>query len=84
MPTITNNTPIIHTSRNGTTFVSETADLRKGVVIDVAAFNSNAAGSAFAADAAEFGAWHALNINPHLNGFSGYDCVTFRYLPQEK
>jgi hypothetical protein len=84
MPAITNDTTISHTSRNGSTFVSETADLRKGVVVDVSGFNFDAPQGALAADAAEFGAWHALNIHPHLlGGFSGYDCVTFRYLPKE-
>jgi hypothetical protein len=32
------------------------------------------------ADMVEFGAWHAINIYPDLNGFQGYDCVSFNFV----
>ena len=31
-----------------------------------------------------FGAWHAIQIHCDLNGFSGYDCVKFRYEAQDE
>ncbi|WP_219096217.1 hypothetical protein [Pseudomonas sp. UMAB-40] len=39
--------------------------------------------SQYASDLAEFGAFHALNIREHLNGFSGYDNIDFNVVSVE-
>lgn len=83
MPLINNDTPIIHTSRNEATFSSASADLRHGVDIDLSSFNFSAPPGALAREAAEFGAWHALETHPSLKGFMGYDCVTYRYVSKK-
>lgn len=70
---IQNDTPIEHTCRNGTTFFSSRADLADTVEI-----RTTGRGDQIAADCVEFGAWHAREIWPHLNGFSGYDTVRYR------
>lgn len=73
---INNETPIEHTCRNGTVFRSSRADLA-----DVVQVKRSSDWPQTCADFAEFGAWHAMEIWPHLNGFQGYDCVRYRGLP---
>ncbi len=65
---------ITYTTTNGTVFSSTHADLRNKVRI------SKFRGEAFAQlaeDVTEFVAWHAMNVYPSLNGFSGYDTVQY-------
>jgi hypothetical protein len=71
---ITGETPISHTGRNGTHFECQRADLRSDVIVT---FSWKISPSQMMEDATEFGAWHALNIHAHLNGFSGYDTVRY-------
>lgn len=67
--------PLEHRSHNGSVFKVAKADL--SVVIDVTNAPTNLAD--FAADVAEFAAWHALIIHPELrSGFQGYDCLRFK------
>ncbi len=70
---INNNTEIQHVCSNGTRFESDTADLRNGVSV----FSDAQGPLEYGKDCAEFGAWHALQIHPHLNGFPGYDAIVY-------
>lgn len=77
MSQITPETPLEHRSHHGTVFVAKRADLQGGVVFE----HAPESGAARMSDVAEFTAFHALRILPHLNGFQGYDCI--RFLPGE-
>lgn len=68
------NAPISHTGKYGTRFASR-ADLRGGVVVT---FPDCLPAHQIAADAAQFGAWHAGSILPQLDRFAGYDAVEFK------
>lgn len=69
-----NDKPYSHNGRHGTEFKSDRCDLASGVEVTKPEGITDAQ---FAADLAEFGAFHALNIREDLNGFSGYDCVDY-------
>lgn len=68
------NAPISHTGKYGTRFASR-ADLQGGVAVT---FTRTLSVHQIVADAAQFGAWHAGNIHPQLDGFAGYDAVEFK------
>ena len=70
-----NTTPIEHTCSNGTTFSCSCGDLSDVVHVW---HMWHITDEQRCADFMEFGAWHALWIHPHLNGFSGYDAVVYR------
>ena len=57
------------------TFKCERADLR--APIRISGLHRQPLVMEVAAAAAEFAAWHALNIFPQLNDFRGYDTLTF-------
>lgn len=63
-----------YTSRSGTKFRCESAHFNSEIVVSGAPYNPEK----FAADVAEMIAIHALEVWPTLNGFSGYDNLTFR------
>lgn len=65
---------ISHSCRHGTKFQAR-ADLVGGVQ---ATARKDIDTAYLAADFAEFGAWHAYEIYPTLNGFYGYDYVDYK------
>jgi len=73
---IMNAKSIEHMSRNGTVFKSERGDLRSGVMV-VSSWDVGM--GEMCADFAEFAAWHALHIHPNLNGFGGYDAISYEF-----
>jgi hypothetical protein len=80
MSEILNNTPIEHRSKNGLVFKSENGDLRTGVTVEE---SYSITADAIFSDIVEFGAWHAMQIRPNLNGFSGYDCIKYALLDKK-
>lgn len=75
-----NEKPFEHRCRNGTVFTGTRCDLRDGVDVQLDGWVKDVRGwrELVNCDYVEFAAWHALNIFPQLNGFQGYDCITFR------
>ena len=63
-----------HMSGNGTTFKCETRDL--STVVHVEHYGEISLES-LAADFAEFGAWHGMNVHNTLSSFQGYDTIVF-------
>ena len=72
-----NEKPFEHTCRWGTTFSGSRCDFQDGVKVTFPTYTVNQMQNA--SDFAEFAAWHALQIWPHLNGFSGYDNILFQF-----
>ena len=77
--------PIEHTSQsNLITFRCARADLSVPIAVTgwgqiiVKGDTRGVPMERFASDVAEFAAWHAINIFPQLNGFQGYNCITFK------
>ena len=70
---ITNESSFSHHCHYGTMFVAKRCDFRGGVQ----AIGAPKDKAAFASDVAEMIGYHAVNIRPELNGFSGYDCITW-------
>lgn len=69
-----NERKITQTTRHGVTFTADRGDLRGGVRVQVmSGVGEQQIREAFF----EFAAWHALEIWPHLNGFTGYGSVAF-------
>jgi hypothetical protein len=74
-----NDKPFEHICSNGTKFRCERCDFTKTI------FYSNEPHEGICqtdevrlmVDVAEMIGFHATNIHPQLNGFSGYDCITF-------
>lgn len=79
---VRNTSPIGHTCRNGTYFEAARADLAGGVHVRFAEFGKRS--DEALADFAEFGAWHQHNIWPYLNGFGGYDNISFLFEGQRE
>lgn len=72
-----NDKPFEHLSHYGTKFVAPKADFREGVII----FRSPGLTQLqLLADLSEMIGYHAVNIHPELNGFSGYDCINFKIM----
>jgi len=70
---IRNDKPFEHICSNGTTFKCERCDFREPILV-----SSQPLGEfKFANDVAEMIGFHATNIWPNLNGFQGYDTITF-------
>lgn len=63
-------------SHNGTQFIAERCDFRTGVSVQSPVLASGCY-AGFSSDVAEMIGYHATNIWPSLNGFQGYDCITF-------
>ena len=68
-----NKKPFSYLSRYGTYFSSNTCDFSYGVNV-----SDKPHEELFISDVAEMIGFHAVNIRPELNGFSGYDCIKFR------
>jgi hypothetical protein len=71
-----NNKPFQHMSSNGTEFNAEFGDLKTGVKVT----NANKDILRYTQDVAEFTAFHVLFIRPELNGFAGYDAISFEII----
>lgn len=71
---ILNATSFEHMCKNGTVFKADRCDLKNGVKV----YSSWEIDKLrFAADFAEFGAWHFSEIWKQLNGFGGYDTIKY-------
>lgn len=71
-----NEAPLFHTGPHGTSFQCNRSDLRQEIQFHTP---RGVTELQVRHDFAEFGAWHALQVHPHLNGFPGYD--TLHFLP---
>jgi hypothetical protein len=69
-----NELPFRHVSHNGTEFNCNRCDFKTPVYYIPFPGVSL---PRLLTDLAEMVGWHALNICPNLNGFTGYDCVEF-------
>jgi hypothetical protein len=69
-----NENPLSHTSNNGCHFTATRCDLKGGVKLFKPSWITEAD---MAADIAEFGAFHGMEIWPKLNGFQGWGSVEF-------
>lgn len=63
-----------HVGYNGTKITAAHKNLTGGVEVVVP---EDMAMELVIADVAEAIAFHAIHIHPTLNGFAGYDCVTY-------
>ena len=75
MKEILNEKPFQHLSRFGTEFKCTRCDFRAPVLYTV--LSNDIPNQNLMSDVAEMIAFHAMDIWPNLNGFSGYDCITF-------
>jgi hypothetical protein len=70
-----NDNPFEHNCLHGTVFKAERCDFKGGVKVT---FRDDAiTDKQKMADVAQMIGYHAVNIYPRLNGFSGYDCIQF-------
>ena len=69
-----NEKPFEHICHNGSQFVAERSDFVGGVSVLV---SKNITEEQLMADCGEFCGWHAANIWPTLNGFSGYASIQY-------
>lgn len=74
MATQLNEKPLSHTSANGSQFKADRCDLKNGVMVERPLDISDVQ---LCADFSEFGAFHSLEIRERLNGFAGYDCISY-------
>lgn len=63
-----------HHCSNGTFFKSKRCDFKGGII---AITPKNLQKELLMQDVAEMISYHTINIHPKLNGFSGYDTITF-------
>lgn len=70
-----NEKPFHHIARNGIEFTADRCDFRTGVTVKIPDGTSKLD---LVAGVAEIIAFHALNIQEHLDGFTGYDAIEFR------
>jgi len=63
-----------HVCRHGTVFTATRCDFRGGVVVSHVPKKE-----LLAMDMAEMIGYHAGVIHPLLNGFRGYDCISFDF-----
>ncbi len=73
---VVNDRPIEHQTRK-LTFTCARADLRAPIKVHGYLTLRFPLIQNLASEVAQFAAWHALNIFPELNGFQGYDTLTF-------
>jgi hypothetical protein len=71
---IMNEKPFEHRCYNGTIFKCTRCDFRAPIRVTR---DRKLSEEQIMQDTAEMISYHALNIWKHLNGFSGYDCLTF-------
>ncbi len=69
-----NDKPFVHVSSGGTRFICERCDFTKPVKVHESASLTR---EGLMGDVAEMVGYHAVAIHPELNGFAGYDCITF-------
>ena len=68
-----NDKPWKHRCSNGTVFTCKRCDFTEPIVVEPGDANI----PQLMCDVAEMIGFHATNIHPNLNGFSGYDCIKF-------
>lgn len=71
-----NDKPFSFISRNGSHFTCKRCDFKGDIKV-----KTSVKKEFFALDVAEMIGYHATNIWPELNGFSGYDTIRFDYAP---
>lgn len=71
-----NERPFTYLAHHGTEFQASHCDFRDGVSC---ISHEDATQEQLMADVAEMAGYHAVNIWPELNGFSGYDCIRFQW-----
>ena len=79
-----NEIPFSHISHCGTKFRAKRCDFRGGIEVienDVTTTYKNRI-EMLMKDTAEMIGWHACNIRPELNGFSGYVCLNFEFVKE--
>ena len=69
-----NNKPFCHVCRHGTVFSATRCDFNDGVIVSHVPKKE-----LLAMDMAEMIGYHACVIHPELNGFQGYDCISFDF-----
>ena len=69
-----NEEPWEHRCKNGTVFRSSRCDFREGVVVTTRISTTE---KQLLQDVGEMVAYHAMTIHSQLNGFQGYDCITY-------
>lgn len=75
-----NEEKLVYTSYdNAVKFSCNRSDLRETVNVSVACYLHE---SHLRKYFLEFGAWHAMEVHPKLNGFPGYDCVNFKVIAE--
>lgn len=74
MASFMNDKPFSHTSSNGTHFKADRCDLLNGVEVEKPEGINEVA---LCSDFAQFAAYHAGVIHENLNGFAGYDNITY-------
>ena len=74
MTLLLNETPFSHNCRYGTVFSATRCDFRDGVIV-----TDIPKKELLAMDMAEMIGYHACAILPELNGFQGYDCISFDF-----
>lgn len=75
-----NDRPFEHNCQYGTKFRCERCDFKEPVIVTNAPQNP----IHFASDVSEMIGFHATNIWPQLNGFSGYDCIQYKFAKPER
>lgn len=73
-----NDSPFEHLCHYGTQIKSSRCDFREGVEVH---HLEGAKIEHIMADIGEVMGWHAMNIIPRLNGFNGYDCLKYTFVP---
>jgi len=80
-PLISNDTPYEHIGKYGTKIYSDRCDFKNGVVVEKDADTSE---EWVISDIVECMTYHALAIWQHLNGFSGYDTLSYTFKVREE
>lgn len=73
-----NKKPFQYIGHCGTEFTCDNCELSKPILVKSYASSPNQL-NFLLRDVAEMTGWHAVNIRPELNGFSGYDCIEFKF-----
>jgi hypothetical protein len=74
-----NEKPFTYIARYGTLFASSRCDLKEGVDISTDGPNPISL-QQYHSDLAEMIGYHATVVHSQLNGFQGYDCISFKFL----
>jgi len=77
-----NEKPLVYvTNDNRYTFRCDRQDLKGAITVTAREAILMEKSSSLMLAMVEFAAHHTLHIYPHMNGFAGYDCLSF-YFPQ--